>query len=125
MLFTVLAVLLVAAVTVSAGEDKWAKLKVELNLSDAQVTQLQQKFEQLQPLAAKAKAIKTDLKALKSAATTDENAIKAKKAQLAEIKKEWKERAAAIYSSVLTQEQYAKLQAMEAKHEKSRSAKKY
>ncbi len=121
---TTLALLLVTAVSLSAGEERWAKLKQELNLTDSQVTQLEQKFETLQPLMEKGKALKSELKALESAATPDQKAIGAKKAELDVLHKEWKEKATPIYRSVLTQEQFAKLQEMDAKHEKEHSTKK-
>jgi len=124
--FTVLAMLLALAVTLSAGgdKDKMAKLKAELNLTDAQVAQLEQKFEALKPYGEKFTALKTGLESLEKAATPDQKAIDAKKAELMAFKKEYKEKANAIYRSVLTKEQFAKLEAMWTEYDKNQAAKK-
>lgn len=124
MLLAGLALVLAFAVTVAAGGDeKMKKLKAELNLTDAQVTQLEQRFTELEPLSARAKAVKTDLKALETAANPDTRAIAAKKTELDGIKKEWKGKAEAIYRSVLTSEQFTKFQAMQrAEYEKQKTA---
>jgi len=128
--FTVLAFVLAAAVSVSAGGDKehWAKLKQELTLTDTQVTQLQQKFEEFrlqnQPLEEKAKGLWREIEELEKAGTSDRSVIDAKKAELAPLKKEWMEKANQIYRSVLSKEQFVKLQEMRAREEKEYSAKK-
>lgn len=114
--------LLAVAVTLSAGGDKWAKMKADLGLSDAQVAQLEEKFKQLDPIYQKAMQLKEELKALESAATPDTRAIEAKKTQLEAIKKEWKPKADAIYKSVLTPAQYAKLGELEEKYKKEQQA---
>lgn len=119
-----LAVALAAAITVVAGGDHMAKMKAELNLTDAQVTQIEQKFEQLSPLKEKAKAIKTELQALESAASPNPKAIDAKKAELEGVKKEWKAKSDSIYRTVLTKEQYAKFQVWQAEQEKQYAASK-
>lgn len=128
---TVLALLLVAAVSLSAGGDKdkekWAKLKQELTLSDAQVTQLQQKFEEFQlqnqPLMDKVKGLWSEVEALEKAATPDRSLIEAKRAEMTSLKKEWREKSDHIYRSVLSKEQFVKLQEMRAQEEKKYSAK--
>jgi chromosome segregation ATPase len=124
-LLVAVALVLVAALTVTAGEDKWAKMKAELSLTDAQVAQLEQKFAQLQPITDKAKALKSELAALESAATPNTKAIDATKAELSALKKEWKPKAEAIYKSVLSKEQFAKYEAMQAGYEKSSHEKKH
>jgi Spy/CpxP family protein refolding chaperone len=125
---TLLAVLLVAAVSVSAGggdkAEKMAKLKAEYNLSDAQVAQLEQQFDALKPIADRAMAIKTELKALEGAANPDTRAINAKKTELDGVKKEYKAKVTAAFRSVLTREQFARWEAKQAEYEKSHSAKK-
>lgn len=127
---TMLVILLAAAVSLSAGGDKehWAKLKQELNLTDAQVTQLQQKFEEFrlqnQPLEEKAKGLWREIEELEKAGSSDRSVIDAKKAELAPLKKEWTEKSNQIYRSVLSKEQFVKLQEMRAREEKEYSAKK-
>jgi len=123
-LFAALVLVLAAGVAVYAGEEKMAKLKAELNLTDAQVAQLEQKFADLKPVSEKAYALKSELKALESAESPDQKAIDAKKAELTTLKKEWKAKSDAIYRSVLTREQYTKLQAWQAEQEKQYAAKK-
>ena len=128
--FTVLAFVLAAAVAVSAGGDKdhWVKLKQELNLTDAQVTQLQQKFEALKPqgqeLEVKVKALKSDIESLEKAASPDKRTIEQKKSELMSAKSAWKEKTNEIYRSVLSSEQFAKLEQMHEKEKKSYSEKK-
>jgi len=123
-LFAFLALVLVSAVALAAGGDKWAKMKADLNLTDAQVTQLQEKFKQLDPLMDKAMSLKKELEVMQSAATPDQRAIEAKKNDLMSLKQEWKAKADAIYKSVLTREQFAKLADLEAKAQKEQAAKK-
>ena len=124
--FTTLALALVAALALSAGGgEKMTKLKAELNLTDAQVNQLEQRFTELQPIADRAKAIKEDLKALENAASPDQRAISAKKAELGTAKKEHKEKSTAIFRTVLNREQWAKYEAMQAEYHKSAQSKKY
>jgi chromosome segregation ATPase len=128
--FTVLAFALVATVAVSAGGDKenWVKLKAELNLTDAQVTQLQQKFEAIKPQGQehelKVKALKSEIASLEKAASPDKQAIDLKKAELMSAKTAWKEKSNEIYRSVLSSDQFAKLQQMHAKEKKAYSEKK-
>lgn len=127
---TMLALLLAAAVSLSAGGDKehWAKLKQDLTLTDTQVTQLQQKFEEFrlqnQPVEEKAKGLWREIEELEKAGSSDRSGIDAKKAELAALKKEWKEKSNHIYRSVLSKEQFVKLQEMKAREEKEYSAKK-
>lgn len=129
---TVLALLLVAAVSLAAGGDDakehWAKLKQELTLTDSQVTQLQQKFEEFkvqnQALVEKAKGLWREIEELEKAGTSDHSVIDAKKAELAPLKKEWKDKSDQIYRSVLSKEQFVKLQEIRAREEKEYSAKK-
>ncbi len=126
---TVLALLLVAAVSLVGGDDKekWAKLKQELTLTDAQVTQLQQKFDEFklqnQPLVDKAKGLWREIEDLEKAGSSDRRLIDAKKAELAPLKKEWMEKSDQIYRSVLSKEQFVKLQEIRAREEKEHSAK--
>ncbi len=125
---TMFALLLATAVLLSAGGGKeyWAKLKQELNLTDAQVTQLEQKFEAIRPqgqaLELKVKALRQDIEVQEKAAAPDRRVIEEKKAQLATVKMEWKEKYTGIYRSVLTKDQFAKWQQMESndKHEKEK-----
>jgi len=128
MLLAGLAVLLVAAMTLTAGGDKagkLAKLKADLNLTDQQVSQLDAKMTQLEPLGARIGALKEELKALQSASSPDAKAISAKENQVTEAKKEYKEKWAAALKSVLTSEQMAKYDEMQAKYHKTTEAKKY
>ena len=124
MFFASLAVVLATAIPMLAGGDHMAKMKADLNLTDEQVTQIEQKFEQLKPVKEKAMAIKTELKALEGAASPNQKAIDAKKAELEGVKKEWKAKADSIYRSVLTKEQYAKFQTWQAENEKQYATKK-
>jgi capsule polysaccharide export protein KpsE/RkpR len=121
-----LAFLLVAAVSLSAGGGKehWAKLKQELNLTDAQLTQLQQKFEALNPqgqaLELKVRALRQDIEEQEKAAAPDRRVIEQKKAELETVRREWREKTTDIYRSTLTKEQFSKWQEMEAKGEKEK-----
>jgi hypothetical protein len=123
-LLTIVALVLVSAVAFAAGGDKWAKMKADLNLTDAQVTQLQEKFKQLDPLMEKAMALKKEIQILEKATPPDQKAIEASKNELATLKKAWTSKAEAIYKSVLTTEQLAKLKDLEAKDQKEQAAKK-
>jgi len=123
-----LAVLLVAAMTLTAGGDKaekLAKLKADLNLTDQQVSQLEVKMTQLESVGARIGVLKEELKALQSASSPDAKAISAKENQVTEAKKEYKEKWAAAVKSVLTSEQMAKYDEMQAKYHKTAEAKKY
>ena len=127
LLATLMVLALVGVVSAYAAGDKaekLAKLKTELNLTDTQVTQLDQKFAQLDPIVERAKKIKSELNALETATPQDAKAIDAKRAEMAEVKKEYKAKVASIFRSVLNNEQYAKWEAMNAEYEKSHSAKK-
>jgi Spy/CpxP family protein refolding chaperone len=118
-LFAALAVALLASLTVSAGGDeKMKKLKADLNLTDAQVAQLEARFKELDPMAERYKAVKAELTTLEQANPANPRAVEAKKNELASVKKEWKERSDAVYRSVLTSEQWTKLQAMRADYDK-------
>lgn len=130
---TTLALFLLAAVSLSAGGDKeyWAKLKKDLSLTDAQVTQLQEKFEALHPqgeqLEERMRAIKREMQELERAATPDEKAMREKRDERDRLTKEWKEKKMDIFRSVLSAEQFAKFQDMEAramKEKKEHSEKK-
>ena len=128
--WTILTLLLAAAVSLSAAvggeKDHWANLKKELNLTDAQVAQLQQKFEALRPqgeeMELKVRAVRSQIEEEEKATAPDRKAIEHKNAELAAAKREWKEKVTAIYRAVLTSEQFAKWQRMESdeKHEKAR-----
>lgn len=125
--FLLVMLALVVAVSAYAGGDraeKLAKLKTELNLTDAQVTQLDQKFAQLDPIVERAKKIKAELNTLETATPQDTKAIEAKRAEMAEVKKEYKAKVASIFRSVLNNEQYAKWEQMNAEYEKSHHTKK-
>lgn len=121
------AVLVALALVASAGgdKDKIAKLKAELNLTDAQATQLKSEFEKLQPMYERVTALKKELKALESAANPDQQAISAKKSELQAAKKEVMAKYDAVYRSVLTSEQYVKLEALRAQEKKKEHTKKY
>lgn len=124
---TLMVVALVAVVFAYAGGDraeKLAKLKTELNLTDAQVNQLDQKFTQLDPIIERAKKMKAEITALENATPQDTRALEAKRAEMTEVKKEYKAKVTSIFRSVLNNEQYAKWEAMNAEYEKSHSAKK-
>jgi Spy/CpxP family protein refolding chaperone len=127
---TMLALLLAAAVTLSAGGGKehWAKLKQELNLTDAQVTQLEQKFEAIRPqgeaLELKVKELQREIEEQEKAAVPDKKVIDEKRLERERLTKEWHEKASEIYRSVLTKEQFTKFQEMRAKEKKEYSEKK-
>jgi Spy/CpxP family protein refolding chaperone len=114
--WALLTLVLLAVIVLYAGGDKMEKMKAELNLSDAQVSQLEQRMGELQPLADRAKAIKAEIKELESSANPDANAISAKRTALEAVKKEWHQKAEAVYRSVLTPEQWTKYEAMKAQH---------
>ena len=124
MLIASLVLVLAEGVAVYAGESGWAKMKADLGLSDAQVAQLEQKFAELKPMKEKAMAINSELKALEGAASPDLKAIDAKKAELMSLKKDLSAKADAIYRSVLTKEQYTKLQAWQEDQKKQHAVKK-
>jgi hypothetical protein len=128
---TMLAILLAVAVSLSAGGGKeyFAKLKQELNLTDAQVTQLEQKFEGIRPQGEaweqRVKALRAEIESQEKAASPDRTVIEQKKAEMAAVKKEWKEKALEIYRSVLTKEQYAKWEQMESNYQREKEKKEY
>jgi cell division protein FtsB len=128
---TMLALLLAAAVSLSAGGEKehWAKLKQELNLADAQVTQLQQKFEALRPqgeaMEQRVKALRSEIENQEKAAAPDRMLLEQKKTELASAKKEWKEKVTDLYRSVLNKEQYAKWEQMESNYQHEKEKKDY
>jgi Spy/CpxP family protein refolding chaperone len=115
-----------AAVSLSAGtngehKDKWAHMKAELNLTDAQVSELQQKFEAIRPqgedLERRSKALHSEIESLEKASSPDQQAIQEKRSQLEAMTREWHEKATAIFRSVLTPEQFTKLDQMHSKRE--------
>jgi Spy/CpxP family protein refolding chaperone len=114
--------LLATAVMLAAGEgvEKWAKMKQELGLSDAQVAQLQQKFAALTPQGEeterKARDLHRQLEEMERAENPDQKAITAKKQELEALTHEWTEKTNQIYRSVLTKEQFSKLEEMHEKH---------
>ena len=128
---TMLALLLVAAVSLSAGGEKehWAKLKQELNLTDAQVSQLEQRFEALRPqgeaMELRVKALHAEIESQEKAAAPDRQLLEQKKAELASAKKEWKAKVTDLYRSVLTKEQYAKWEQMESNYHREKEKKEY
>jgi len=119
-----LALVMAVAASLSAGEhkEKWDKMKAELNLTDAQVSALQQKFEEIRPqghdLEVRAKALHSDIESLEKASTPDQQAIQAKRSELESITREWHEKTNAIFRSVLTPEQFTKLDQMHSKMER-------
>ena len=122
------AVVLVAAMALVAGGDKagkLAKLKADLNLSDQQVSQLDAKMTQMEPLGARIGTLKDELKALQGASTPDTKAISAKESELMAAKKESKEKWAAALKSVLSTDQWVKYEQMQSNYQKSAEAKKY
>jgi hypothetical protein len=121
-----LVVILVAAMSLTAGGDKAAKLakmKADLNLSDQQVSQIDAKITQLQPLGERVYALKDELKALQAASTPDQKAISAKESELMAAKKEYTEKWNAALKSVLSAEQWAKYEQMQSSYKKSVEAK--
>ena len=122
-----LALLMTAvAVSLSAGtngdhKENFAKMKTELNLTDAQVSELERKFAEIRPqgedLERRYKAIKGEIETLEHATPPDEQAIQDKRSQLETLTREWHEKTAAIFRSVLTQEQLTKLDQMHSKKE--------
>lgn len=127
-ILSALVVALVTVVSVYAGGDRaeqLARMKTELNLTDAQVDQFDQKFDALSPVMERAKAIKTEIKEMEASASPNQKAIDAKKAELETVKKEYHEKVNSIFRSVLTKEQFAKWEAQQAEYEKkAHSAKK-
>ena len=121
------AFLLVACVSLFAGDrrekvDYVAKLKAELNLTDAQATQLQQKIDELklqgQQQEEQARALRKEIEELANASPRDDQAIAAKKMQLESLTQGWQEKWIAIFRTVLTQEQFEKWKQMRAEREK-------
>ena len=125
-----LALVLVSSVSLAAGggekKDHWAHLKKELNLTDAQVTQLQQKFDAIhsqgEEAEMKSRALREEIEAQEKAITPNRQIIEQRKASLEALHKEWKAKVTDIYRSVLTSEQFSKWQQMEydEKHEKEK-----
>ena len=121
-------IVLVAAMALVAGGDKagkLAKLKADLNLSDQQVSQLDAKMTQMEPLSTRIGTLKDELKALQGASTPDTKAISAKEAEMMAAKKEYKEKWTAALKSVLSTDQWAKYEQMQANYQKPAGAKKY
>jgi hypothetical protein len=120
-LLSTVGLLLAAAVMLAAGEgaEKWAKMKQELGLSDAQVTQLQQKFAALSPQGEeterKAKELHRQLEEMERAENPDQRAITAKKQELETLTHEWNEKTNQVFRSVLTKEQFSKWEQMREK----------
>ena len=116
--------LLLAAVSLSAGDkkEKFAKLQAELGLSDAQVAQLQQKFDEFRPAAEdlehRSKALNSEIEALEKSSNPDQQTLAAKRSQREALTAEFHDKKIAIFRSVLTQEQFAKLDQMHSHHEK-------
>src|SRR5262245_9512770 len=121
---TTVVFLLAATVTLFAGDkkEKFAKLQAELGLSDAQVTQLQQKFDEFRPAAEdmerRSKALSSDIEMLEKSSSPDKQALADKRSQREALTQEFHEKKIAIFKSVLTQEQFAKLDQMQSHHEK-------
>jgi Spy/CpxP family protein refolding chaperone len=125
-----MAFLLAAAVSLAAHDkkEKFAKLQAELGLSDAQVAQLQQKFNELSPsgeeMERRSKALTEEIRTLESSANPDQQALSAKRSEREALTQEWHEKVMAIYKSVLTNEQFTKFDQMHSKHEKEEQEKK-
>ncbi len=121
-----LALFLAAAVSLSAGGDKehWAKMKQELNLTDAQVTQLQQKFEALRTQGEQAeqrmKAIRREIEELERATPRDDQALRGKREEQEKLTQEWHERSMSIYRTVLSKDQLSKFEEMQIKERKEK-----
>jgi hypothetical protein len=125
------AFLLAAVVSLSAGDkkEKFAKLQAELGLSDAQVAQLQQKFDELSPMGQdmerRAKALTEEIRVLeKSTDPGDQQTLSAKRSEREAITQGWHEKVTAIYRSVLTTEQFAKFDEMHSRREKEEQERK-
>jgi hypothetical protein len=125
-----MAFLLAAAVSLAAHDkkEKFAKLQAELGLSDAQVAQLQQKFNELSPsgeeMERRSKALTEEIRTLESSANPDQQALSAKRSEREALTQEWHDKVMAIYKSVLTNEQFTKFDQMHSKHEKEEQEKK-
>ena len=120
---TTVVFLLAASISLFAGDkkEKFAKLQAELGLSDAQVAQLQQKFDEFRPVAEdmelRQKALTSDIQMLEKSSNPDQQALATKRSQREALTQEFHEKKIAIFRSVLTQEQFAKLDQMQ-HHEK-------
>jgi Spy/CpxP family protein refolding chaperone len=130
-IFLITMALLLTATVSLAGHDKkekFAKLQAELGLSDAQVAQLQQKFNALSPsgedMERRAKALNEEIRTLESNANPDQQALSAKRSEREALTQEWHEKVMAIYRSVLTKEQFAKFDQMHSGHEKEEQERK-
>jgi HAMP domain-containing protein len=123
-----LVVALVTVVSVYAGDEnrpeKLARLKTELNLTDAQVDQFDQKFDVLDQVIERAQAIKAEIREMEACPDTDPKAVHARKVELETLKKEFNEQVTSIFRSVLTKEQFARWEAQQAGYKKTHSAKK-
>jgi len=125
-----IAFLLGAVVSLAAHDkkEKFAKLQAELGLSDAQVAQLQQKFNELAPMGEdmerKAKALTEVIRVLEGSANPDQQALNAKRVERERLTQEWHEKVMAIYRSVLTNEQFAKFDQMHARREREEQERK-
>lgn len=130
--FLITTAALLVAVVSFAGHDKkekFAKLQAELGLSDAQVAQLQQKFDELSPsgedMERRAKALTAEIGVLeKSTNPGDQQTLSAKRSEREALTQEWHEKVTAIYRSVLTKEQFAKLDEMHSRKEKEEQERK-
>jgi len=131
MFLITMAFLLAAAVSLAAHDkkEKFAKLQAELGLSDAQVAQLQQKFDALSPVGEdmerRAKALTDEIRVLeKSTNPGDQQTLSAKRSEREALTQEWHEKVMAIYRSVLTTEQFAKFDEMHSRKEKEEQERK-
>ena len=130
---TILVLLLAAAVSLSAGggekKDHLAYLQKELSLSDAQVTQLKQKFDAIhsqgEEAELKARALRGEIEDQEKSANPNRQIIEQRKASLEALHKEWKAKVTDIYRSVLTSEQFAKWQKMESDERHDKEKKEY
>jgi len=130
-IFLITMAFLLAAVVSHAAHDKkekFAKLQAELGLSDAQVAQLQQKFNELAPMGEdmerKAKALTEEIRVLEGSANPDQQALNAKRVERERLTQEWHEKVMAIYRSVLTNEQFAKFDQMHSRREREEQERK-